>query len=368
MNAVHDFKSKVDRAIDAVKDREFAGAGATASLGLIGVGLALAVAGFAVGGKEIFWSSWLVATIYWILVSMGGVMFGVIMQGTRAHWGRPLKRVGESFAFYLPVMWLALAVFTLGGGLGIYEWNPGVFESIVPEAVALEPHGAEAWVAKPVWLTTGFFTARQLLIGGLLFALALFFVRNSLRPDLIAAKNRLGDGASGFVYTFAGVSGKGDVSATYKRSDKKNEIMIPVMGFGYAIIMSMFAFDLIMSLDAWWFSNMFGGWVFMTGLLLGLVGIAVITIGGIDWLSLHDFVEEEPDARPGQAHPRGHHVLGLHALRPAPADLVHERARGDELPARPHVPARVGLARQDGGCAVLRRRPSPSCSRAASRR
>ena len=63
------------------------------------------------------------------------------------------------------------------------------------------------------------------------------------------------------------------------------------MGFAYALLMSFLAFDLIMSLSPWWFSNMFGGWIFMTALWIGMCGIGLTAILGQDWLGIRGLLK-----------------------------------------------------------------------------
>ena len=44
----------------------------------------------------------------------------------------------------------------------------------------------------------------------------------------------------------------------------------------YPIIYTFMAFDLIMALDPFWYSSLFGGYFFVSTLYLGLAGLAVV--------------------------------------------------------------------------------------------
>jgi len=48
------------------------------------------------GGAAWAWGSFLVGVVYLLAIAQGGVIFAIIMSGTWANWGRPLKRIGES--------------------------------------------------------------------------------------------------------------------------------------------------------------------------------------------------------------------------------------------------------------------------------
>lgn len=281
------FHDKTDAVIEAVRGRSVPGTLKTLCFAGIAVGLLGFGYGLFAGNPGWAWGALLVATFFAMGVSQGGVVFAGIMQGTQARWGRPLKRVGEAFGFYLPVTWLLLAVFLVGGGLSIYPWSP---DWIHGAPISLEPHASGAWRSKPIWLSPGFFVARQLGGLGLLMALNFVFIRNAMGPDLLAMKNKLGaDAPSSPLWGW--MVGSGDAKARAEKGLASNYTLVPIMGMAYALIFSMFAFDLVMSVDPWWYSNMFGGWIFMSSILLGMGGIALFATLGRGWLSLGTFVD-----------------------------------------------------------------------------
>ena len=86
----------VNPVIDAVKGRTLPGAINAASLAAIGLGLGAFLFGMFAGGEEgaaWSWGAVLVGIVYTLALAQGGVMYGVLMAGTWARWGRPLKRV-----------------------------------------------------------------------------------------------------------------------------------------------------------------------------------------------------------------------------------------------------------------------------------
>ncbi len=285
MSAHSDHATKVADAIASIKDRAFPGTLNLLSLALIAWGLVAVGYGLFVGTPT--WTAGAVLTaVFWSLcLAQGGVMFAVIAQGTRARWSRTLKRIGESFFFFLPVAIGLLAVFFLAGGLSIYAWSPSY---ALGEPVALAPHMKGALPAKEFWLQDGFFVVRNLGILVVLMGLDWVFVRNSLRPDMLLAKETLGASAPGWWSWVIGSAT--DVKAAVAKAERGNNNLVPLMAMGYAVIWSLLAFDLIMSLDPWWFSNMFGGWIFMSSILLAMGGIALVATLGRDWLGLGAFV------------------------------------------------------------------------------
>jgi hypothetical protein len=216
-----------------------------------------------------------VGLVFVIALSLGGMIFSVIQTGTLARWGRPLKRLGETMAMFLPVAWLLLLVF-LVFGLGIYSWNPSTWQP--GGAVALLPHSPEAAFAKPVWLDPLHFIVRDLLVLGLLTWGTWSYVRAGLRPDLILASQRLGSRAPAWWGRFT--AGAGDVSAEVDAAFRHQSRLVPVLGMGYMLGMSCLAFDLLMSLAPWWASNMFGAWISVSSFWMTCASMALAITAG----------------------------------------------------------------------------------------
>jgi hypothetical protein len=227
------------------------------------------------------WGAVLVGLVYTLALAMGGVAFSIISTMTWARWSRPLKRVGEAFGLVLPLLWLVLLVF-LVFGLKIYPWNPATIVDGGP--VNLAPHSdAVLFASKQWWLTPGFFMLRQLAGIGLMTVLSLVYLRASIAPDLAMARARLGDRAPAWWASFAG-------SATVDSGQWTQETLGPILGWTYAITMSMVAFDMIMSLSPLWYSNMFGGWIFCSSFWLTMQALGIYTLTMRDWLGLKGWV------------------------------------------------------------------------------
>ena len=285
----------INIAIDAVPGRVFPKQAHLVSIMMMIVGVIGAAYGFtsAEGGLPWTWGAILVAIVYTMGIAQGGLIFCVILTGAWARWGRPVKRVGEALGYFLPVVYLALLLF-LVLGLQIYPWHPETITPAVvdamgqPQMVALEPHSLEAISSKPWWLSKGFFIGRQVFGFGLLITLSLKYAHVSLRSDLVLASARLGDRAPAWWARITG--GATDASAAQRESMATQSKMFPFIVICYAFVFSLLAFDLLMSLAPWWFSNMFGAWIFMSSLWLGMATIGFVSMLSRDWLSLGEFV------------------------------------------------------------------------------
>src|SRR5690554_981556 len=100
----------VNPVIDGVAGRGLPSTVNLVSLVMIGLGVFGLIYGFAVAGAIWTWGAFLVALFYVLALAQGGLMFAVILSGTWGRWGRPLKRIGEAFAFFMPVVLVLLLV------------------------------------------------------------------------------------------------------------------------------------------------------------------------------------------------------------------------------------------------------------------
>ena len=278
----------VDRIIAGIPGRKVPMPAAAAgflgmALGVVGVGY-----GFAMGETAWTWGAILVGLVYTMNLAMGGVMFSVILTLTKAHWGRPLKRLAEVFGLFLPVAYLMLLVFLLFGN-GLYAWNPTPFEGIPAQDIA--PHGTFAWSTKPFWLSKWTFIGRQAVAMLVLFGLGLAYIRTSLVPDLVQAKAQLGDKAPALWNALIG--GKTNVAAAVESSKKTQQVLGGILAWSYALLFSLMAFDLLMSLSPWWFSNMFGAWHGVSSVWVTMAWLGIVALLGGEWLGIRHLITKK---------------------------------------------------------------------------
>jgi len=223
--------------IDGLIGRKLPGSVHVGSLAAIAVGVVTFLAGVFVMGRPAYtWGAYLVGLVYTLGIAQGGVIFAVLMTGTTGRWGRPVKRIAESFGFFMPVGFLLLLVF-LAGGLTIYSWHP---ETIIEGGpVALAPHSAEAAASKETWLDPSFFALRQLALLAILIVLDALYIYQSLRPDLVMARQRLGTEAPTWWENIT--PGSADLATTVKESVRSQAFFVPFIGIAYALVFSFIA-------------------------------------------------------------------------------------------------------------------------------
>jgi len=214
-------------------------------------------------------SAVLVNLVYFLGLSAGGVMISGALVLAMGRWGRPVKRIAESFVLFLPVIWVLLAIFLLTGGLDLYEWHT---------------HPGSLHAHKAIWLTSTFFTFRVLFFSGVIMLLGLLVLRNSLRPDLgVAALKLGGQHPAWWGRITAGWQGE---AAEVEAGQKKQKVISVFLAMAYAYGMSVLVFDLVMSLAPHWYSNMFGAWFFCSSFWLGMVGTTLFTVANRHWLGI----------------------------------------------------------------------------------
>ena len=271
---------------------------------MLKIGMGLGVAAVAYGWIMIdrAWTlgAILVGIVYFLAIAQGGVMFSVVMTGTWGRWGRPLKRIAESFAFFLPFGYVLLIGFLLVGTV-IYPWHP---ETILPTGtIDLAPHTDAAWASKEAWLSKNFLIARQVIGFALLIAVDFFYLRASLRPDLIMAKERLGSRAPAWWDRLTG--GAKSLDEEIDENFNKQSTLFPLVTLAYVVVFTLMAMDLIMSQSPWWYANMFPAWVFMSSVWLGFAALGCVSMFARDWLGLKEYIT------PNVTHDLGKLILAL---------------------------------------------------------
>ncbi|MEE9213414.1 MAG: hypothetical protein V3U54_01290, partial [Thermodesulfobacteriota bacterium] len=179
------------------------------------------------------WQIFLVNFIFWTGISQAGIIISCILRITDARWARPYLRIAESFGAFTLISFILLIVLFLGK------------DYILPYATHHYHY------PKDVWLNINFVMARD--IGGflILIILSMFYLYFSLRQDLGGLQGRLSGLAA---WIASGWKGEEDKKRCWKNLRKFAPIILGV----YALTLSLFAWDLMMSLDPYWLSTLFG--------------------------------------------------------------------------------------------------------------
>lgn len=259
------------KAIESIPGRAVPNQVRMIALGLLVVGLLISVYGAFTDGTRTG-GAFVTNYMYFNGIAVGGFMLTPIAMITHSRWPRRVKRFSEALGVFIPVTWTCLTIFILVGGLDIYPWT---YEEMPPH--------------KAVYLTKGFFAARQIGGQALLMILAFLMIRASLRADMAHAKAHLGEKTpTSFPWSMFG--NLGDPSAETEVSQKTQLTLAPLMAIAYAVIYTMTAVDMSMSLSPYWYANMFPAWVFMSSIWSGLVYIALFSLIGREWLGVKELL------------------------------------------------------------------------------
>jgi hypothetical protein len=209
------------------------------------------------------WQAYLVNFVFWTGLAFGAVLFSAVLNMADASWGRPMKRFSEAFSWYLPVSFCLFWGLYAGRGR-LFPWAQGPVEGAF----------------KQMWLRTWFVFARNGTGLAVLTALCLTLVYYSIKGD------RRRTTASADVET-SGMNGKGTIVCW-----RAQKVLSPVIGIVYALVLSLVAFDLIMSLDAHWYSTLFGGYYFIGSFYSGLAALYLLSLLCRDRTTLKEYLHQ----------------------------------------------------------------------------
>ena len=224
--------------------------------GLIGIGILSMIAGF-VTNPDRAWANYLLNNYYFVSLAIGAAFFGAIQYISQSGWSAAFKRVPEAMASYVPVA----AIFFLLMYFGMHSLFHWSHEGIT-ETDALLAH-------KAPYLNIPFFFIRVALFFGLWIFMIRLLRKISLREDA-----------------------EGGMTHFYN-SEKYSKVII----FIIAISFTLFAIDMIMSLQPHWYSALFAAKSFIAAFLhaatvITLIVIILNKVGHYSMLNrshLHDF-------------------------------------------------------------------------------
>ena len=204
------------------------------------------------GDAQRAWSAYLTNYVYWTGLGFGTFLLSPVLVLTNATWGRPVKRLSESVVFFLPVTFIMLWPLFLARG-SVFWWV------LHPEA------------QKAPWLNTPFFFARE-SVGLLALALtAALITYHSVKSD------------SEYM--------QGIPSATDR--ERAQYALSSAYAILYAFVMTLVAFDMMMSLNPEWFSTLFGAYYFAISFYGGLAFLAVLSTFGVKKLGMGNVIEKK---------------------------------------------------------------------------
>jgi hypothetical protein len=205
----------------------------TAVLGvLVLLGAVAFVFGLQAADASRVWSTYLVNLVFWSGLAVTGPAIAGMMQLTEARWSPSVRRIALTTAGFLPISFVLLLVL-IAGQSALYPW----VTTPIP--------------VKAAWLNPPFFWVRTLVLAGILFLVCFAFVRMLLRDPV-----------------------PGQDEADRERRNRVALILIIL----WVITVSLWGFDLVMSLDPMWYSGLFGGYFVVSTLYTGFAFVAILTI------------------------------------------------------------------------------------------
>lgn len=210
------------------------------------------------------WTSYVANWLFFTSIAIGGMLHAVATWIVKAKWNWSTRRVSQSFSAFLPISFvLLLPMLSLGG-----DYFPWV-AMMETDALVQE---------KAAWLNMPFLVTRQLVLVGLLFGIALYFVYHALRPDMGLSQEASGDDASRSAWRERLTQGWMGQEQEEVNSYKRMTTIAPVFVLVYAVGMTVIVYDWVMSLEPHWYSTMMGPWFFMGALWGGTAATALWSV------------------------------------------------------------------------------------------
>ena len=195
---------------------------------LIAIGAGAFLYGAAREDGVLAWAALLMNFLFWSGMAQAMVVIAALMQITKGEWAGPIRRLAEAGAAFLPASF-AIFIMIFFGREVLYPWIN---------------HPVEG---KEMWLNVPFLFGRNAVALLLLYGASLLFVRHSL-------------------------------TRTQEKSRRILSWLTPVLLILYAFVMSLVAFDLGMSLDPHWYSNIYGTYYFVGNLYVALAALAIAAV------------------------------------------------------------------------------------------
>lgn len=248
MNTLNSFDERFD----------FKGKAKTWSLVMIAIGVIGILYGFLSDNGVRTFANLLLMGYYLTCVSICGIFFCAVQYVAQAGWSVAILRIPQAFGRILPYVAVILFVIICAG---LFLTHPGLNEDGKQTTL---PYLYKLWALKGV--TTPGDPNYDAVIAGksgflnvpfFLIRLVIYLASYSLLGWMLIKYSNNEDELGGMF--------------NYNKSFKISCIFLVIFGF----TVPLFAFDTIMSLEAHWFSTMFG-WYNFAGLWVG--GMAVITL------------------------------------------------------------------------------------------
>ncbi len=191
-------------------------------LAVVGLGGSLAFGFMSEANRRQLWHSWLVGSLFVLSIALGGLFFVLIHHSTQAGWSVVLRRIAEHVMGTLPFLALPFLPLLLFGMGDLFDWSHA---DAAQNALLLH---------KRPYLNVTFFVIRNVVYFAIWSAMAVWFSRLSRLQD---------------------ETGDHELTRRMRRASSPGLIL-------FALTVTFFAFDWLMSLEPEWYSTIFGVYFF----------------------------------------------------------------------------------------------------------
>lgn len=208
--------------------------------------------------RSVIWGCFYINLVFWMGLSVGGVILTLIFQIVRATWSPSIRRLAEANVAFFPIVYL-MFLFSYFGRWYLFPW-----------ARAPMP-------GREYWMQPDFVYGRFAILLGILFLALSCFVRRSLRGDIGLLREKRKDAWTGQIYQ--------QLTRNWAGSEKEipelqrlMSVRAPLLIAVYVTIYSLFVFEMVMGTDTIWYSNLYGAFSFVGNVFLGWASLALLIV------------------------------------------------------------------------------------------
>lgn len=232
---------------------------------LLGIGLIIMIIGLFLNNwqAEIFWANILLNNYYFLCFALGSVVFIALHNLGFSGWQAIIQRIPEALSSFLPFSGVIMLLVAIFGIHYLYHWSDVDHLDAILEG-------------KTAYLNVPFFIIRLITYYFLWSFMAYLMRKQSIKHDLDPDPKIL----------------------------KKSTALSGIFMVIFAITNSTSSWDWLMSIDAHWYSTMFGWYVFTGMFNIALAGIILLLI----YLKKNGYLKEAND---NHLHDLGKYLFGF---------------------------------------------------------